>query len=181
MAALVVGFLLAGGSLVASIASSDSDKARILSPLSDPTNGNVLGEIDRITPTSTPAPTPTPTQTPTPTKKPTPTPSPTPRPTPIIVTSAELEGLFTKYSSEYSVDKELLKRIAYCESSFNPNASNRDYGGLFQFSTLLWVSTRTLMGQDSNVSLRFNPEEAVRTAAFMVSQGRLGIWPNCNT
>ena len=110
---------------------------------------------------------------------PTAAPTSTPTPTPIIV-STNLDDLFTKYSIEYSVDKELMKRIAYCESRLNPGAATSQYAGLYQFSESLWISTRTLMGKNSDPNLRFNAEEAIRTAAFMISQGHLSIWPNCN-
>jgi len=96
------------------------------------------------------------------------------------VTSANLDELFTKYSSEYSVDKELMKRIAYCESRLNPAAATSQYAGLYQFSESLWIQTRTLMGLNSDVNLRLNAEESIRTAAFMISQNHLYIWPNCN-
>ena len=122
---------------------------------------------------------PTPTLTPTPTVIPTPTAVPSPALAPIIILPKDLEDLFTKYSDEYSVNKELLKRIANCESSLNPNASTSRYAGLFQFAEPIWIQTRTLMGQNPDVNLRFNAEESIRTAAFMVSQGHLGIWPNC--
>lgn len=132
--------------------------------------------IGLTNPTHTP--TPTPTNTPTPTLSPTLTPIPTL--IPIIILPQDLDSLFTKYASQYSVDKELLKKIAKCESNFNSNASTSLYVGLFQFAQPIWVQTRTLMGLDSDVNLRFNAEESIRTAAFMVSQGHLGIWPNCS-
>jgi len=122
---------------------------------------------------------PTSTLTPTPTVIPTPTAVPSPTSTPAIILPEDLDKLFTKYSDEYSVDKELLKRIANCESSLNPNASTSRYAGLFQFAEPIWIQTRTLMGQSPDVNLRFNAEESIRTAAFMISQGHLGIWPNC--
>ena len=134
------------------------------------------------TPIPTPTPTSTPTPLPTPTATPLPTPIPTPTPTPpaVIVLPADLDDLFNKYSTAYNIDKELLKRIANCESGLNPNASWQDYAGLFQFGSTLWMQTRNLMGENNDVNLRYNPEEAIKTAAFMVSQNQLGIWPNCN-
>ncbi|MCL5073565.1 MAG: transglycosylase SLT domain-containing protein [Actinobacteria bacterium] len=131
-----------------------------------------------ITPTNTL--TPTPTLAPSPTSTPSPTLTPTPTLAPIIILPKDLDDLFTKYSSEYSIDKELLKRIANCESSFNTNAIAHGYAGLFQFGEPIWNQTRTLMGQNPDVNLRYNPEEAIRTAAFMVSQNHLGVWPNCS-
>lgn len=130
-------------------------------------------------PTMTPTFTPTPTATPSPTLTSTPTATPSPTLIPVIILPKDLDELFTKYSSDYSVDKELLKRIANCESSLNPNAGTGRYAGLFQFAEPIWIQTRTLIGKDPDVNLRFNAEEAIRTAAFMLSQGHLGIWPNC--
>lgn len=112
---------------------------------------------------------------PTPTKKPTPTPTITPTPIPV----GALEDLFTKYSREQSVDRELLKRIALCESGLNPNASYGTYGGLFQFSESSWIVTRQSMNLSINPSLRFNPEEAIKTAAFKLAIGGRNAWPNC--
>src|SRR3989344_4908892 len=133
------------------------------------------------TPTAEPAPTatPEPTSTPTPTFTPTPTDTPTPTPTPIAA-PVDLEALFTKYSNEYSVDKDLLKRIADCESHFNSEAVNGDYIGMFQFATSSWSSTRSAMGLDTNPDLRRNSEEAIRTTAFKIANGGQSSWPNCN-
>ncbi|MBI2031364.1 MAG: transglycosylase SLT domain-containing protein [Candidatus Levybacteria bacterium] len=128
--------------------------------------------------TNTPAPTLKPTIKPTKIPKPTTTPIPTPIPT--VVTSQELESFFIKFSTVYKVDKELLKRIAKCESNLNSSAVNRNYAGLFQFSDQSWISTRNSMDLDTNPDLRFNSEESIRTAAFMISQNKLSIWPNCN-
>ena len=114
------------------------------------------------------------TPTPTPTRKPTPTPKPT------LITSDELDRLFSLYSDEFKVDKELLKRIAYCESKMNPFAENKQYAGLFQFSENSWESTRRNMGLNPDLQLRFNAGESIRTAAFKIANGGLGSWPNCN-
>ena len=150
---------------------SSKNQTVIFSPLPDKIHTKTLGVIATSTPTITLPPTLTPIP---------PTPTQTSTPTPIIITSTTLDKLFTKYSSEYSVDKELMKRIAYCESQLNPQASTSQYAGLYQFSESLWISTRTLMGQNSDPDLRFNAEESIRTAAFMISQNHLYIWPNCN-
>ncbi len=169
---LVIFFLFAGGFCVIQFKSAQK-RPQILSPVPDISYAKVIKKPKPPTPTVTP------TLTPTPTEIPTPTESPTPTPTPITIAPADLDALFTKYSHDYSIDTELLKRIAKCESGFNPNATNSIYAGLFQFSEGLWISTRTLMGQNTDLNQRFNPEEAIRTAAFMISQNHLAIWPNC--
>lgn len=103
------------------------------------------------------------------------TPEPTNPPAP------ELEAMFDKYSSEYGVDKELMKKIARCESGFNTTSNNSGiYLGMFQFGSQTWVANRNRMGLDSNPDLRTNPEEAIKTAAYVISTRGPGAWPNCH-
>lgn len=113
---------------------------------------------------------------PPPTRKPTSTPTITTIPIP----AGTLEDWFSKYASKESIDRESLKRIAVCESGLNANARYRDYGGLFQFSTSSWTSTRTNMNLSIDPNLRYNPEEAIKTAAFKVATEGIHAWPNCN-
>ncbi|MBI4137188.1 transglycosylase family protein [Candidatus Roizmanbacteria bacterium] len=116
--------------------------------------------------------------TPTPTNTPTPLP---PTPTPYSYTGTDLDNWFTRYSDEYHIDRNVLHNIAQCESGFNSTSHNvqNDYGGMYQFSVSTWISARTAMGADPNQDLRFNPEEAIKTAAFKISRGGAGAWPNC--
>lgn len=131
------------------------------------------------TPTNTPTPTPTPTNTPTPS----PTPTATPTPTPYIAppSPAELDGYFQKYSQEYGIEEQLLRKIAHCESGYNATSHNTtyDYAGMYQFSHSTWTSTRQHMGADTNPDLRFNAEEAIKTASFKISRGGQNAWANC--
>jgi len=125
-------------------------------------------------------PTDTPTPTPIPTAQPTEEPATNETPTP--VEEVDLESLFTQFSNEYSVDKDLLRRIAACESGFRADAMGAGgvYVGMYQFSENTWISNRQAMGHDSNPELRKNAGESIRTAAFMISRGGQGAWPNCN-
>ena len=111
------------------------------------------------------------------------TPSPTLAPTPTLAITltapAELEELFAKYAQGYNIDKEYLKKIANCESNFNPGATNGPYAGMFQFAQAIWTSTRSLMGLEVNPDLRFSAEESIKTAAFLISQNHISLWPNC--
>ncbi len=125
--------------------------------------------------TATPVP---PTETPIPTDLPTAT--PTQAPQPIITTSTDLETLFSKYSSQYSVSEDELKKIANCESGFNSASDTGTYAGMFQFSAGTWASIRGTMGADGNPDLRKNPEEAIKTAGFMLARGQQNAWPNCH-
>ena len=124
-----------------------------------------------------PTETPEPTSTPIPTDTPIPTAIPTSVPT--VAVAVDLETLFAKFSEEYQADKELLKRIARCESGFNPEAVNGIYAGMFQFAPQSWVSVRNGMGLDTKTDLRTNVEESIRTAAYMIGHGQASAWPSC--
>lgn len=134
-----------------------------------------------ITPSPTPTNTPTPTLTPTPTNTPSPTPTATPTPTntPKPLPQSDFESMFDQYSSQYGIDKNKLKKIAYCESGGNPGASNGEYGGMFQFSVATWQGTRAQMGLDTNPDLRFGAKESIETAAFKISHGGESAWAGC--
>jgi len=111
-------------------------------------------------------------------KKPEPTITPKiPQPKPLPASS--LDQMFATYGQQHGVDSIFLKKIAYCESSFRPNAVNGIYAGLFQFTPATWSATRKKMGLDSNPDLRFNPEESIKTAAFKISQDGPAAWPVC--
>jgi len=126
--------------------------------------------LDYIVITETPIPTPTRLPTKTPTKT----------PIPIHIDSSNIEYLMEKYANKESINREFLKKIANCESRFNPSARNGDYGGMYQFSPSSWTSARKSMNLDTNPDLRFNAEEAIKTAAFKIARGHDGIWPNCS-
>jgi len=110
----------------------------------------------------------------------TPRPSATVTPTPNRISAGDLEAFFSKYAEKESVDRDLLKKIAVCESGFNPAARNGIYGGLFQFSEKSWQSLRRIMNLDTNPALRFNAEEAIKTAAYKLALNGRAAWPNCS-
>ena len=131
------------------------------------------------TPTPTSTPTPLPTNTPTPTPRPTVTPTPLPTATPTPFPTTAFEAYFNQYSELYKVNKEQLKKIAFCESGISPGAVNGEYGGMYQFTVETWKATRKLMGRDENPDLRFGAQEAIETAAFKISRGGERAWANC--
>lgn len=150
---------------------------------------NIFGEEEILSPqfeiiTPTPSPTTEPTNTPTPTPKPKPQPTPTlkPTPTPISqtkVSSEQINSLIERFASQYGVDPSVLRSIAVCESGFNPLATNLNYAGLYQFTPTTWTKYRGQLGEDTNPDLRFNAEEAVQTAAYVLSLSQTSIWPSC--
>jgi len=120
---------------------------------------------------------PTPTPTPKPTIKLTPTPTFVPQPT---FTSEEINGFIERFAAQYGVSPHVLRHIALCESGFNPQARKLSYAGLYQFTANTWKKYRQLMGEEINPDLRFNAEEAVQTAAYILSINKAFIWPSCN-
>lgn len=133
-------------------------------------------------PTVTPTPVPSPTIVVLPTLTPTPVPTKIPKPTTIPqpkFSPEEIHAFIERFAAQYSVDPNVLRHIAVCESGFNPSVVNGPYAGLFQFSGITWKNNRLTMGEDTNTDLRFNAEEAIQTAADLISRGRKEIWPNC--
>ncbi|MBU0572723.1 lytic transglycosylase domain-containing protein [Patescibacteria group bacterium] len=129
-----------------------------------------------MTPSPTPSPTSEPTQTPKPTSTPSPSPTPIQQP---VFSSEEIHGFIERFAGQYGVDPNVLRHLAVCESGFNPLAIKLNYAGLFQFSPNTWIKYRLLMGEDTDIDLRLNAEEAVQTAAYAYSIGHASIWPNC--
>lgn len=142
-----------------------------LSTISNKPTVQVLKPTDIPTPTLIPVPTATP--------SPTLIPAPTVIPTPVVTSDRGLEELFIKYSSTFSIDKNLIEKIANCESHFGTGAKNGPYAGMFQFDLPIWTSTRNLMGLDPNPDLRYSAEESIKTAAFLISQNHKTLWPVC--
>lgn len=130
-------------------------------------------------PSPTESPTPVATETPSPTPEPTETPAPEPTATPDVWAPAEYDSLIAQYAGQYGVDRNILDRLAVCESHFNPNSQNGDYLGIFQFSKGTWQNYRSQMGMDPNPDLRSNAEESIRTAAYVVQQRGTAPWPSC--
>ncbi len=96
-----------------------------------------------------------------------------------IIAPETIVSLIEKYAAEYGVDKNMMIGIAKCESGFRENAINGPYAGIYQFVSGTWISNRHAMGLDENLDLRYNSEEAVRTAAFKMSRDGFGAWPVC--
>lgn len=110
------------------------------------------------------------------------TPTPTkikPTPTPTSTSSEEVNEFIDRFAAQYGVDKNVLRHIAICESGFKSGATNGPYAGLYQFGSTTWQNIRKEIGEDTNPDLRYAAKDAVQTAAYAVSKGKGGMWPNC--
>lgn len=105
--------------------------------------------------------------------------TPIPEPIEPEFISTPFDDLYQEYADRYSIDVNLLKKIAACESGHNPTSVNGDYLGMFQFSSGTWQSTRAEMSLDPNPDLRTDPTEAIHTAAFKIGAGGAHAWAAC--
>ena len=92
----------------------------------------------------------------------------------------DVQVLIEKYADMYKVNKDMMVHVARCESGFRANAVNGPYAGIYQFLASTWKSNRAAMGQDTNPELRFNADEAIKTAAFKMSRDGFSAWPDCS-
>jgi len=96
-----------------------------------------------------------------------------------VVSKADINLLIERYAVEFHVESGILRHLAECESGFNPLAVNKSRVGLYQFSPSIWRSNRNEMGTDSNLDLRYDASESIRTAAYILSKGKRWVWPVC--
>ncbi len=87
------------------------------------------------------------------------------------LTSEEIEQMIREISREAGVDEDMMVRIAWCESRFDPlvrgRVDSRDRG-LFQYNSYY--------NPHVTDELAFDPEEATRIAVDDVKQGRVWKW-----
>lgn len=170
---VLTGFGMAGTLIIGGLLTGLKSTGQVLgtlNPLPTPT------VIPTATPTITPTPTASPSATPTPTKIPSPTTTPTPIPDP---GATDIFGLTERFAVQYGVDANKLRAIAQCESGFNSQAAHLAYAGLYQFTPGSWTRYRARMSEDTHPDLRYDPEAAIKTAAFVMSQNESYIWPAC--
>lgn len=69
----------------------------------------------------------------------------------------------------FGSDADFGLKLAFCESSYNPNAKSNQSSatGIFQFIKSTWIGTRKKMGRDTNLELRTNPKENIDTAYYL--------------
>jgi hypothetical protein len=94
---------------------------------------------------------------------------------------SEVDRAITEAAAEFGVDEGVMRRIARCESRFDPFASNGPYQGLYQQSTQYWdgrvadFNAHVRPGVSGNIH---HPFDNARVSARMMTQGG-NHWPNC--
>ena len=144
------------------------------------TNINNKSSNTYIVPISSPTLIPSPNPINTPTLTLTPTIEPKVTKVSLFSPQSSLDELFLKYGNYYGVDPGILKSIASCESGFDVNQITGDYAGLFQFGSIPWQEARARLGENADLSLRFNAEESIKTAAHEIQIKGTSGWDDCD-
>lgn len=100
------------------------------------------------------------------------------------VQASEFDSLIERYSNNYGVSYKVVDCIIKKESSYNPEAKNPNStaSGLGQFLESTWIWMRGMMGEDTDLALRFNPEESIKTLSWALSKGygpHWTVWRSC--
>jgi hypothetical protein len=91
----------------------------------------------------------------------------------------EIHEFIERFASSYSVDPNVIRHLAVCESGLNPMAINKNYAGLFQFLPNTWINFRAQMGRDDDINLRLDAKEAIETTAYVLSVNKIDIFSTC--
>lgn len=83
-----------------------------------------------------------------------------------------IEDAISSAASEFGVDRNYLRSLAWCESDLDPTAySSAGYYGLFQFDEVTWA--------EHGYGSIWDPVAQARTAARLLAMGEDDRWPNC--
>lgn len=94
---------------------------------------------------------------------------------------SEVDRAIRESAKEFSIDEGRFRRVALCESGFNP-FNSRSYWGLFQHSKTYWPGRVRNFNTNNNPDVLGNPEspfDNARIAAWMIRNGGWSPWPNC--
>lgn len=94
----------------------------------------------------------------------------------------EVDRAITEAAKEFNLDGDKFRRVARCESGFNPFNSSRSYYGLFQHLKTEWTGRAEAFNRGYNPNVLSNPHspfDNARVAAWMIHNGGWGPWPEC--
>ena len=82
-------------------------------------------------------------------------------------------------SDKYGADSDLMLRIAYCESRYNPESQNGSStaGGVYQFIDGTWNANATRhWGDQAKYKNKYDANDNIELATWMVASGGLSHW-----
>lgn len=95
---------------------------------------------------------------------------------------SEVDRALTEAAREFRLDEAKFRRVARCESGFNPFNSTRSYYGVFQHLKSEWAGRVRAFNQGYNPDVLGNPHspfDNARIAAWMINNTGWGAWPVC--
>lgn len=92
-----------------------------------------------------------------------------------VLPKGEVQELIVKY---FGKDSAAALKVAKCESGLNPKAANKvsSARGVFQIIKGTWVSNRKAMGLSTDLDLRFDAEENIKTAKYLYDRRGWQPW-----
>ena len=88
----------------------------------------------------------------------------------------DINSLIYTTAVKYHIKPELLRKIAKCESNFNPVAQNprSTASGIFQFINSTFINQANAYGLP--VGNKNDPNVQIELAAEMIADGKIGHW-----
>lgn len=90
-----------------------------------------------------------------------------------------IDSMVYKYAAQYNVSAEVMNKVLFCESRFNPNAYNKNdpNGGSFgiaQFQKTTFEHYSKKAGIENGDY--YNPDDSIKTMAYMFSLKQENQW-----
>ncbi len=95
---------------------------------------------------------------------------------------SEVDRAITEAAREFRLNEGKFRRVARCESGFNPFNSPGSYFGLMQHSKSEWSGRVRAFNQGYDPDVLGNPHapfDNARVAAWMIHNDGWGPWPEC--
>ena len=94
----------------------------------------------------------------------------------------EVDRAISESAVEFGTDEVGLRKIARCESRFDPGADGGEYKGLFQQVAKDWQKRVAEFNETHNPDVGgniYSPFDNARVSSRMLAAGMRDDWPNC--
>lgn len=89
----------------------------------------------------------------------------------------DVPGMIWAAARRYGLDAERMRRIAFCESKYQPGATSRGgHRGIFQFDAQTWQGRAPLAGVSPDFAVAYDAGANVAVAAATMARGEWSRW-----